>query len=59
MKPLYKDRANDLLQSVEGKIKLINYMIDGTKQPNPAEAKMYIKEILDKLDKIGEIISIS
>ena len=59
MKVQYRDRVNDLLQSVEGKIKLIEYMIDGRKQANPAEAKSYIKQALINLKKIEEIVSIS
>jgi hypothetical protein len=59
MRQEYKVKVNDLISSVEGRIKLINYMIDGTKQANPAEAKQYIREALNGLKKIEELISIS
>jgi hypothetical protein len=59
MRNEYKQKANNLISSVEGRIKLINYMIEGTKQPNQAEAKQYIREALNGLKKIEELISIS
>ena len=59
MRNEYKEKANDLISAVEGRIKLINYMIEGKKQANPAEAQQYIREALNGLSKIQEIISIS
>jgi hypothetical protein len=59
MRPEYKAKANDLISSIEGRVKLINYMIDGTKQANPSEAQRYIKEINIQLKKLEELISIS
>jgi len=59
MRNEYKVKVNDLISAVEGKVKLIDYMIDGTKQANPREAKQYIREALNGLSKIQEIISIS
>lgn len=59
MKNEYKQKANDLITLIEGRIKLINYMVDGTKQPNTAEAQLYIREALNGLKKIEELISIS
>jgi hypothetical protein len=34
-------------------------MVDGVKQPNPDEAKQYLREILNGLEKIEELVSIS
>jgi hypothetical protein len=59
MRNEYKQKANNLISSVEGRIKLINYMIEGKKQPNQVEAKQYIREALNGLKKIEELISIS
>lgn len=59
MRQEYKLKVDDLISSVEGRIKLINYMIDGVKQPNPAEAKQYIKEALNGLKKIQELVNFS
>ena len=44
MRDAYKSKINDLISSVEGRIKLVEYMIDGTKQANVNEAKRYIEE---------------
>lgn len=59
MRDAYKAKANDLISQVSGRIKLVNYMLDGTKQANPAEAKQYIQDALNGLKKIEELISIS
>jgi len=59
MRQEYKVKANDLISAVEGRVKLINYMIDGTKQANPKEAQQYIREIQNGLQKLEELISIS
>jgi hypothetical protein len=59
MKEVYKQKVNDLLNSIAGRVVLIDKMIDGTKQANPEEAKQYIREIQKGLEQIDEFISIS
>lgn len=59
MRDAYKSKINDLISQVEGRIKLVEYMIDGTKQANVAEAKQYIAEAKNGLKKIEELVSIS
>jgi|LauGreDrversion4_2_1035121.scaffolds.fasta_scaffold25122_7 CHASE3 domain sensor protein len=59
MKDAYKQKIVDLVNSIQGRVVLIDKMIDGQKQANPQEAKQYIKEINRGLEQIEEFISIS
>lgn len=59
MKEVYKQKITDLVNSIQGRVVLIDKMIDGQKEPNPLEAKQYIKEIHRGLEQIEEFISIS
>ncbi len=59
MKDAYKQKIVDLVNSIQGRVVLIDKMIDGQKQANPQEAKQYIKEINKGLEQIEEFISIS
>jgi len=56
---VYKQKIVDLVNSIQGRVVLIDKMIDGQKQANPVEAKQYIKEINKGLEQIEEFISIS
>jgi hypothetical protein len=59
MKEVYKQKITDLVAACEGRVQLIEKMVDGVKQPNPDEAKQYLREILNGLEKIEELVSIS
>ena len=59
MKDVYKQKIVDLVNSIQGRVVLIDKMIDGQKEANPTEAKQYIKEINKGLEQIEEFISIS
>jgi len=59
MKPIYKEKVNDLISSTAGKIVLLERMMDGTKAPNKAEAESYIKQIKKGLQDISDFVSIS
>ena len=59
MKDVYKQKIVDLVNSIQGRVVLIDKMIDGQKQANPQEAKQYIREIQKGLEQIDEFISIS
>jgi len=49
----------DMIDGVNGRVKLIDRMIDGTKRSDPAEAKRYLNDIKTQLEKISELVSIS
>jgi len=59
MNELYKNRIVDIVDSVNGKIKLIELMMDGTKKPSTSEARRYLNDIKHQLERINEMVSIS
>lgn len=59
MKQPYKEKIGNLIEACEGRVNLINKMIEGTKQANPQEAQLYLKEIINGLQKIQELVDIS
>lgn len=59
MKEIYRQKINDLLNSVAGKVKLLERMQDGTKKPNAGEANQYLREIKKGLQDISDFVSIS
>ena len=59
MKEAYKQRIDDLMVAVEGRVMLLEKMIDGVKKPDNREAKQYIAEIKKGLDNVKELVSIS
>lgn len=59
MKQEYKQKLGDLLEACQYRVKLIDRMIDGTKKSDPQEAKQYVKEIANGLQKVQELIDIS
>lgn len=59
MKNAYKVKVNDLITSCDGRLKLIEAMMNGTKRADSNEAAQYLREIRTGLTRIEEFISIS
>lgn len=59
MKEIYKQKINDLINSVAGKIILLERMTDGTKAPDKTEAMHYMRQIKKGLQDISDFVSIS
>ena len=59
MKNAYKVKIDDLISSVDGRLKLIEAMMSGQKRADPTEASQYLRESRNGLEKIKEFISIS
>ena len=59
MKEAYKQKIDDLMFSVEGRVTLIEKMMTGVKAPNNTEALQYVQEIKKGLENIKELVSIS
>jgi hypothetical protein len=59
MKEAYKQKIDDLMVSVEGRVMLLEKMINGEKRPDNNEAKRFIAEIKKGLENVKEIVSIS
>lgn len=59
MKEIYRQRINELISGVAGKVTLLERMTDGTKKPNNDEAKKYMRDIKTGLQKISDFVGIS
>lgn len=59
MKEVYKRKAEDLIAATEGRVKLVQMMMEGRKAANQKEAEGYLREVMNGLDKLNELISIS
>jgi hypothetical protein len=59
MKEVYKQKIDDIMVSVEGRVMLLEKMINGEKRADNNEAKQYIREIKKGLENVKELVSIS
>ena len=59
MKEAYKQKVDDLMVSIEGRVMLLEKMINGEKRADNNEAKRFIAEIKKGLENVKEIVSIS
>jgi len=59
MKEAYKQKIDDLMVSVDGRLTLIEKMMTGEKRPDNKEALHYMQEVKKGLESVKEIISIS
>ena len=59
MKEEYKQRVYDHISSIEGRITLVEKMIEGSKRSDPREAKQYLSEAKTALSRLNDIVSIS
>jgi len=59
MKEAYKQKIDDLMVSIEGRVMLVEKMMNGQKRPDNREALHYVQEIKKGLENVKEIISIS
>jgi len=59
MTPERKRKVADILTSVATRITIVDEMIHGIRPANDVDARRYMKEVKNGLDKINEIIEIS
>lgn len=59
MKPEYKRKTYDFLTAINTRVDIINEMMNGNRPVNEHDAKRYMKEVRNGLDKIKEILDIS
>ncbi len=59
MKNIYKVKVNDIIEGCAHRVKIIESMINGSKESDPAEATQYLKEIKKGLEEVKEFVSIS
>jgi len=56
MKDIYKQRADDTIESLISKTKIVKEMVSGERPADSKQAELYLKEILYGLEKLQEIV---
>ena len=56
MKDIYKQRVDDTIEMLETRVKIVNEMIKGERPADPKQAEIYLRETLNGLEEIREIV---
>lgn len=56
MKDIYKQKVDDTFEMMETRIKIVNEMIRGERPADPKQAETYLREALNGLEKVREIV---
>ena len=56
MKDIYKQRVDDTIEMLETRVKIVNEMIKGERPADPKQAEVYLRDTLNGLEKIREIV---
>lgn len=56
MKDIYKQRADDTIESLISRTKIVKEMVSGERAADTKQAEIYLKEILYGLEKLQEIV---
>jgi hypothetical protein len=56
MKDIYKQRVDDTIEMMETRVKLVKEMITGERPADPKQAEVYLRETLNALEKVREIV---
>ena len=59
MTPEYKRKTEDLLNAVATRVNIIDEMLTKKREPSEIDAKRYMREIKNALEKINNIVAIS
>ena len=56
MKDIYRQRADDTIESLISRTKIVKEMVSGDRAADQKQAEIYLKEILYGLEKLQEIV---
>ena len=56
MKDIYKQRADDTIESLISRTKIVKEMVSGDRAADQKQAEIYLNEILYGLEKLQEIV---
>lgn len=56
MKDIYKQRADDTIESLISRTKIVKEMVTGERPADSQQAELYLKEIQRGLEKLQEIV---
>ena len=58
MKDIYKQRADDTIESLLSRTKIVKEMLTGERPADSHQAELYLKEIYRGLEKLQEIVNL-
>jgi hypothetical protein len=58
MKDIYRQRADDTIESLISRTKIVKEMVSGERTADQKQAEIYLKEILYGLEKLQEIVNL-
>jgi hypothetical protein len=58
MKDIYRQRADDTIESLISRTKIVKEMVIGERPADQKQAELYLKDILYGLEKLQEIIQL-
>lgn len=58
MKDIYRQRADDTIESLISRTKIVKEMVSGERVADGKQAEIYLKEILYGLEKLQEIVNL-
>lgn len=56
MKDIYKQKVDDTIEMTETRVKLVKEMVTGERPADAKQAETYLRETLNGLEKIREIV---
>lgn len=56
MKDIYKQKVDDTIEMLQTRVKIVHEMIKGERPADPKQAEIYLREVLNGLEKIREIV---
>ena len=56
MKDIYKSKVDDSIEMMETRVKIVKEMVTGERPADSKQADIYLREILQGLEKVREIV---
>ena len=56
MKDIYKQQVDNSIESMETRVKIVKEMVTGERPADPKMADVYLREVLNGLEKVREIV---
>jgi len=56
MKDIYKQQVDNTIEMMETRVKIVKEMVTGERPADPKQAEIYLRETLNGLEKVREIV---
>lgn len=57
MKDIYKQKVDDTIEMISTRVKIVKEMVTGERPADSKQADIYLREVLNGLEKVQEIVS--